>query len=217
MKKVEKTMESYNEIAESYCQKTSEGGDRELQERIIDKTVKMVRSRTKGEAPGKPRMIDLGCGDGRDTSYLKNKGMDVVGIDLSISMIQLARRKYPDCSFIHGDMRDTVFPDDTFHGAWASASIINLPKSELSSLESEVFRILDRNGIFTFSFKKGQGEGFEEEGVIDGHPRYFAYYTLQELRERFSLFEIIDSEECTEEIFGSKFVYCWAEPMKHKK
>ncbi|MGM0405560.1 MAG: class I SAM-dependent DNA methyltransferase, partial [Thermoplasmatota archaeon] len=101
------TIKSYDKIAEDYCGTTLEGGDREFQEKMIDITLKYL--------PKKPRVIDLGCGDGRDTNYLHQKGADVVGIDLSQGMINLARQNHPKIAFFKQDMRETVFPDDTFH------------------------------------------------------------------------------------------------------
>lgn len=201
MDPLRKTIESYDRIAEEHCEKTLDQGDREFQEDMMDRTFQMLRS--------SPRLIDLGCGDGRDSHYFYEKGADVVGIDLSKNMIQLARQNYPDCAFLNMDMRDTVFPDDTFHAAWASASIINMPKSELSKIESEVYRIIEPGGIFAFSIKVGEGEGFEEDSVVSGHPRYFAYYTIDELKDRLRLFQVTESQEYPGEIFGSRFAYCW--------
>ncbi len=210
MDPISRTIRSYDDIAEEYCEKTIKNGDRELQEKMLDKTISYL--------PKGARIIDLGCGDGRDTDHLKRKGFDVVGIDLSRSMVNLARKKYPDRTFLHGDMRDTIFPDNTFHCAWANASIINLPKSELSAFEAEVYRLINSNGIFAFSFKKGEGEGMEDGEVLeDGpHPRYFSYYTLDEIEEKLTLFDIIDSRGFDSEIFGSKFIYCWAKPKDKK-
>ncbi len=206
MDPIKTTIKSYDEVAEEYCEKTLECGNREFQEKMLKKTLDML--------PDAPRMVDLGCGDGRDTAFLKKKGADVVGIDLSAEMVDLARRKHREDAFFQEDMRDTIFPDDTFHGAWASASIINLPKPELSKVESEVYRILEPNGLFAFSFKVGESEGFEEDSVIEGYPRYFSYYTLEELDDRLSLFDILDTENCPENIFGSEFMYCWARSRK---
>ncbi len=205
MDPVKKNMKTYNEIAEEYCEKTEKGGNREFQKEMLDRTVKFLSS--------KPRMIDLGCGDGRDTEYLREKGVDVVGIDISSSMIDLAREKYPECAFFRSDIRDTIFPEDTFTGAWASTTLSNLPKKELSKAEKEIYRIVEPGGIIGFSFKVGEKEGFEES-VIEGHERYYSYYTLEELKIKFNLFDIIDSKKCPDKIFGDEFMYCWGKARK---
>lgn len=201
---IQKTIEAYNKIAEEYCKKTEKEGDRDFQTKMLDRTLDLLRTQPK------PRVIDLGCGDGRDTHYLKKNGADVVGIDLSRNMIQLARKKYSENAFIHSDMRDTVFPEDTFHGAWASASLTNIPKEELSSVEKEVYRILETDSIFGFSFKIGEGERFEES-VIEGYDRLQVYYTLEELKSELDLFRIIRTEKYPGTIFDEEFMYCWAE------
>ena len=201
MDPIERTMRTYDKIAERYCETTEKEGDRDFQEKMLERTLKFM--------PSKPRVIDLGCGDGRDTEYLRRKGADVVGIDISKEMINLARKKYSKCAFLHSDMRDTVFPNDTFQGAWASTSISNMPKSELSRVEKEVYRIIEQGSIFCFSFKVGEGEGFEES-IVEGFDTYQSYYMLDELRDGFNLFHIIDSKEYPGKIFNSHFMYCWA-------
>ncbi|MFP4000640.1 MAG: class I SAM-dependent DNA methyltransferase [Thermoplasmata archaeon] len=200
MDPIKKTMQTYDEIAEEYCKITEEEGDREYQEKMLDRTLDLL--------PSKPRIIDLGCGDGRDTDYLRKKGADVVGIDLSKSMIALARKKYSERTFLYSDMRDTVFPDDTFQGAWASTSLSNIPKSQFSAVEKEVYRILEKGGIFCFSFKLGEGEGFEET-LVEGYETYQSYYTLEELKKMMNLFDIIDTREHPGKVFDSEFMYCW--------
>ncbi len=205
MDHIERTIKAYDEIAEEYCKKTEQEGNREFQKEMLDKTLRYLDS--------KARIIDLGCGDGRDTQYLKEKGMDVIGIDLSRSMINLARKKNPRATFLQMDIRDTVFPENIFHGAWASTSLTNFPKSELSKAEKEIYRIVEPGGIFAFSVKEGEGEGFEES-VVEGHERYCSYYSLDEIKEKLNLFEVMDSRRCPEEVFGYDFIYCWARARK---
>lgn len=206
MDPVLRTVQSYDKIAESYSKKTMELSDRDFQETMIDKTIRML--------PEGSHVIDLGCGDGRDTAYIRSKGVDVVGIDLSENMVSVARIKYPDCAFLQMEMRETVFPEGTFDCVWASASMINLPKTALNTLEKEVCRVLTGEGIFAFSFKIGEKEGFEEHDYADGYPRYFSYYTIEELKKRFNYLEIFDSVKYPKKLFDSEFMYCWARKGK---
>ena len=48
------------------------------------------------------RVIDLGCGNGMLTDKLAEKGYDVTGIDDSVDMLELARKEYPDYTFVKG-------------------------------------------------------------------------------------------------------------------
>ncbi len=193
------TISTYDEIAEEYCGNTLLKGDRNFQIRMMDRMLDMLQDN--------PRIIDLGCGDGRDTSYLDQKGADVVGIDLSGKMVEIARDNYPQGTFIQNEMRETIFPDNTFNGVWASASIIHLSRTQFPGLLKEVARILIKDGIFVFSFKEGKKEGFE--GAED-RQRYFTYYTVNEIRRHLKYFKVIDFVRCPKEIMGSKFIYCFA-------
>jgi 2-polyprenyl-3-methyl-5-hydroxy-6-metoxy-1,4-benzoquinol methylase len=57
-------------------------------------------------APGS-RMLDLGCGKGRHSKYLAQKGFDVTGLDLSVSSIHEAKKwQTPTLRFYRHDMRD---------------------------------------------------------------------------------------------------------------
>ncbi len=197
-----RTINSYDQVAEEYTARTRIEGDRKFCEKMLDRTSDIL--------PPKPRIIDLGCGDGRDVAYLGRKGADVVGIDLSAEMVKLARRANPHQTFLKMDMRNTVFPDESFHGIWASASIIHIPKAQIHTLEREVYRILEPQGVFAFSFKLGEGEGFEKCGAMKEHPRYFVYHTLEDVRHLFKKFEITDHVEYPHKVLDSLFMYCWA-------
>ncbi len=196
------TIASYDMMAEEYARRTRRGGDRAYCERMLEITL--------GILPPRPRVIDMGCGDGRDTAYLGARGADVVGIDLSWEMVRLARTSYPKMSFLQMDLRKTLFPDESFHCAWASASIIHIPLSQFNDMEREVHRILVPDGIFAFSFKLGEGEGFEKSGAMKEHPRYFTYHTVRGMGDLLKKFRIVRIETCTEKVFGSSFAYCWA-------
>jgi ubiquinone/menaquinone biosynthesis C-methylase UbiE len=57
------------------------------------------------------RWADIGCGTGDHVAVLASKGVDAVGVDLSPAMVRKARAKYPDCTFLEGDvMRADLFP-----------------------------------------------------------------------------------------------------------
>ncbi len=197
---VKLTIDTYDEVAEKYCKMTMERGDRGFQEEMIEETLSMI--------PGEAVVLDLGCGDGRDTGYMHAKGVRVVGLDLSKSMIALAKKKYPRCDLVYGDMRKTCFPDDKFDCVWASASIIHIPKDELDVMASEIRRTLKDHGIFVFSFKEGEGEGYVDTSM---GKRYFSYYRLEEIENMMIHFKMLSYKVYPGMIMGSRFIYCWFE------
>lgn len=58
-------------------------------------------------------VLDAGCGTGRVAIELARRGIDVVGVDLSLAMLDEARAKAPDLAWIHGSV-DDVSIDRTF-------------------------------------------------------------------------------------------------------
>lgn len=57
-------------------------------------------------APENPAVLDLGCGSGAPVAqfFLENN-CRVTGVDLSRDMLNIARQRFPDATWIHGDMR----------------------------------------------------------------------------------------------------------------
>lgn len=95
-------------------------------------------------------VISLGCGSGEDCTYLKFKGAkQVVGIDLSEKLIEIARKSYPECEFSVMDMEHLDFPDESFDFAYSSLAIHYI--EDWHQVFREVYRILKPNSYFLFS------------------------------------------------------------------
>lgn len=52
------------------------------------------------------KVLDLACGPGHTTAEAQRRGAHVVGLDLTLGMVEAARRRYPSVPFVVGDMRD---------------------------------------------------------------------------------------------------------------
>ncbi|PTR21881.1 methyltransferase family protein [Rhodococcus sp. OK519] len=86
------------------------------------------------ESPTEGVVLDVGCGTGDVTADLADKGLDVLGIDPSIEMLSIARRKYPHLDFIHGDAHLDELPDVTIRAILARFSLIHIPPSEVAAV-----------------------------------------------------------------------------------
>lgn len=64
----------------------------------------------------KGRYLDIGCGSGNYTGALASMGLSIEGVDLSLEMLNKARKKYPQVLFHHGDAKKLAFPDNIFDG-----------------------------------------------------------------------------------------------------
>jgi len=100
--------------------------------------------------------IDIGCGPGHVGLYLSERGVTVLGLDLSPPMIAEARRIQPDAQFAVGNVLVLEMPDETFGGALAMYSLINLVREDLPVAMREIFRVLKPGSPFLMSVHRGE-------------------------------------------------------------
>jgi len=202
---VRQTIQTYDRIAPDYCKKTRQSKFLEWEESYIKKLLLFI-------SKSDPLILDVGCGDGRHTILIERNGGRAIGIDLSKNMIEEARSLYPDGDFRKMDMRRLLFGNNSFEGIWASGSIYHVTKSEARKVIREFRRVLKVDGVVAVNFKLGSGEVMEANPKsYSGSPRYFAYYTRNEMRNMFSNFGFEELESCTypEEIFGDNIQQMW--------
>lgn len=105
-------------------------------------------------------VLSLGCGSGIDSHSLKKKGASrSVGIDISKKLIEIAKREYPDCEFIVGDMEKLPFGDAEFDVVYSSFALHYLPTYEKAFREA--YRVLKLNGVLVFSAGHPLGPSME--------------------------------------------------------
>lgn len=140
--------ESYDSAAEAYAEHLAD----ELAQKPLDRH---LLNRFAEEVHGQGLVADLGCGPGHVAGYLRQQGTEVVGIDLSERMIQVARRLSPGIDFRVGDMTRLDLPDGTLAGAVAFYSIVHFAPSELAAVLLEIRRVLAVGGSALLSFHIG--------------------------------------------------------------
>ena len=101
------------------------------------------------------KVCDLGCGPGHISRFIKDEGIDVIGIDISDGMLKEAKEKNPDIEFIKGDMLDLKLNDMSFAGIMLYYSIVHLTISELEQVIIKLRKALEQNGILYISFHVG--------------------------------------------------------------
>jgi len=125
--------------------------------------------------PNNAKILDLGCGPGRDLKYFKDLGHDVLGIDPSSEMVKLAS-EYTGAQVIQAKAQKLSYQNE-FDGIWACASLLHIPSTELPKVFDSIFRALKSHGVLFCCFKYGDFEGIREDG------RYFTYLHEEFLRE----------------------------------
>jgi len=140
------------------------------------------------QLPAGGKILDAGCGSGRDSLYFKQMGFDITAFDASKELAQKAS------TLTNLDVFNMRFEDvrwiGEFDGIWACASLLHVPKKELKNILRILLKALKNEGIIYASFKKGTGEELENE-------LFFSYYSKEELSTVF------------QQIAVCKIIKCW--------
>jgi glycine/sarcosine N-methyltransferase len=93
--------------------------------------------------------IDLGSGTGRLTKLISDLGMNVIGIDLDESMIEVARKNYPELDFIAYDMVEYINNSKKFELMTCFGNtLVHLDISQMEKFFKEVQKKLSPKGYF---------------------------------------------------------------------
>jgi SAM-dependent methyltransferase len=147
---------SYDRVAGLYTEKyTDELAHKPLDRELLDRFADAVR----GSGP----VCDLGCGPGQIARYLRERGVDAFGIDLSSAMVETAQRLAPEISFSQGDMAALDAADASWAGIVAFYSIIHTPRDEMVPVLRELRRVLQPDGVLLLGFHLGNEDLHIEE------------------------------------------------------
>jgi ubiquinone/menaquinone biosynthesis C-methylase UbiE len=123
------------------------------------------------------RVLDIGCGPGRDTVHLRELGLRASGLDRSRGMLAEARGR--GLPLVLGDMRALPVRAGALDGLWACASFLHIPKSDGPAVLREFQRGLRPGGILYIAVKEGADERWVE--YSPGQRRFFVFYNTGEL------------------------------------
>ncbi len=128
-------------------------------------------------------VLEIGCGPGEISNYLKMKGIDVVGIDISEKMIEIARQLNPFIDFRTGDVFDLQFEDCSVAGIVAPYLIVNFELEDIPEAFSEIHRVLVKNGQFLLSFHSGNQELEIHDFFVQGNTLPYTYFDPDAIKE----------------------------------
>ena len=105
------------------------------------------------ELPEGTRILDVGCGSGRDTLAFKNKGYQVDAIDYSEELV----KKATQLTGIPVRLQSfyEIDADQAYDGIWACASLLHCERSRLVEVLQNMLRALKPHGVIYMSFKHG--------------------------------------------------------------
>lgn len=106
------------------------------------------------------KILDVGCGSGRDSVFFANKGFEVVAIDGSKSLIELAQQTDTriDWQCLRFDEIAKQSWQNQFTGIWACASLLHVAFDDLPKILNDLLSCLRPTGILYASFKYGDNE-----------------------------------------------------------
>jgi ubiquinone/menaquinone biosynthesis C-methylase UbiE len=94
------------------------------------------------------KVLDLACGDGIDAEHYRNIGADVIGIDASKELIEIAKSKYPNNFFDVGFAENLPYPDNSFDAIYSKYAIMT--SADMQPIFDEVYRTLKTGGEFIY-------------------------------------------------------------------
>jgi ubiquinone/menaquinone biosynthesis C-methylase UbiE len=139
---------SYDRVADEYARHIFS----ELKHKPLDRE---LLTRFAAEVKGKGEVCDMGCGPGHIARHLHDAGAHVFGLDLSLGMLEQARRLNPDIPFRQGNMLALDLPDASLAGIAAFYAIVNLPRESLPQVFREMARVLQPGGLLLLGFHIG--------------------------------------------------------------
>lgn len=106
--------------------------------------------------PKQARILDAGCGSGRDSKFFLERGYETVAFDGSLEMVKVASDLLKKKVF-HMCFEDMGFLNE-FHAIWASASLLHIPYDKLRKVMQRLHKALLPSGILFASFKYGNSK-----------------------------------------------------------
>ena len=140
---MDNNIEYYNKNAEAFFEGT------------VNADMSLWRDKFEKYVSSGGRILDAGCGSGRDSKAFIQHGYSVVAFDASKEMCRMAseligqevwQMKFDEISF-----------NEEFDGIWACASLLHVHGEELPKTLESLRKALIKSGIIYVSFKYGDG------------------------------------------------------------
>ena len=156
--------------------------------------------------------IEIGCGPGEIANYLKMKGLDIIGLDISSKMIKVAKKLNPLIDYRIGDVFDLRFNDGSIAGIVAPYLIVNFKLDDISKAFSEIYRVLIDKGQLLISFHSGGQELEINDFFVKGNTIPFTYFDSDTIRDRlvdsgFKIIEYINRMPYEGEVTTRTYIY----------
>lgn len=141
---MDNNVEYYNKNAQPFYEGT------------VNADMSLWRDKFESYIPDGSRVLDAGCGSGRDSRAFKQHGYSAVAFDASSEMCRMASELIGQQVW---QMRfDEMDFEEEFDGIWACASLLHVPYEELPDVMNKLRKALKPKGVIYVSFKYGDSK-----------------------------------------------------------
>lgn len=147
-------------------------------------------------------VLDLGCGEGRNSRFLSEKKFGVIGVDLSVVAIKKAQLQDNKTKYFVADMKQIPFPDNFFDWIISLQTIFHGRLCDIRKTIAEISRVTKKYGLIFITLQpiKGNeyrmGKKLETNTYIstagDDNGEIHHFFDKAEILKEFCDFEIIN-------------------------
>lgn len=142
-----KARDGYDQMAEVY---TNHVSLEMTAPSIVRSLFESFAHQVQQQNPGK--VADVGCGPGHITAFLASLGLDIFGIDISPSLLEIARNAHLDIRFEIGRLASLPVETDSLQAIVSRHSLIHTPANLVPAALDEFARVLAPDGLLFLSF-----------------------------------------------------------------
>jgi SAM-dependent methyltransferase len=167
-------MEEHEKITIAEYQLTAES----FREGTWDHDVSQNRDALIAAMPNNPgKILDLGCGPGRDLVAFQSLGQDVTGLDATPAFVAMAQQT-ANCPVWQQSFLNLDLPANYFDGIFANASLIHVPSKEMLRVLQDLQQSLVERGALVMSMVRGNYEGLADRPTGARYVAGWEYDTL---------------------------------------
>jgi len=176
-----KTNDLFEMTVESYCDPRGAQG-------FINKETPLHEVRTaqafgllKGLDVKGMRILDVGCGYGRDVGKFRQMGAEAWGCDVSPALLEKARENYGNWFAVDDIRAEGDFPwKGPFDLVWCCSVLVHVPRVEVLKVLERMWSVIKPGGWLALWAKVGEGERVMTN-LGEGLPRVMVYYQMEEI------------------------------------
>ena len=212
MQPQEKIIKTYNATAESYAATRID----ELSKKHFDRLILKEFARLNKD---KGTCADFGCGPGQTTKFLFDADVkDIIGIDISPEMVNVAQKIFPYIKFETGDLLALPYKANHFASAVAFYAIVHFDYDQIAKAFKEVNRVLKKDAHFLFSFHVGDDlVHFDKANDIDVDIDLYLLKTNRILEllgdNKFKIIDAMERLPYPDVEYATKRAYVWAQTI----